>query len=71
MFNATKEKQMEINPLKISKTRFSGLGYSSIARGVWMFMDLDGNAQIGPQYPTKAELLADLYRFASERGFAA
>jgi hypothetical protein len=61
---------MEVNPLKISQTRFSGLGYACIARGCWMFIDMDGEAQIGAQYPTKAELLADLSAFAAERGFS-
>jgi hypothetical protein len=60
----------QINPLKLSQTRFPGLGYSCIARGLWMFIDTDTGAQIGAQYPTKAELLADLRAFAEERGFS-
>jgi hypothetical protein len=69
MFNK-EMKMIETNPLfKISQTRFAGLGYTCIWRGQWMFIDLDGNAPIGPKYPTKAELLADLRQFASERGF--
>jgi hypothetical protein len=69
MFNK-EMKMIEVSPLfKISPTRFSGLGYTCIWRGQWMFIDFDGNAPIGPKYPTKAELLADLRQFATERGF--
>jgi hypothetical protein len=35
-----------------------------------MFVDAETGRQIGPGYKTKAELLADLERFATERGFA-
>lgn len=61
---------MEINPIKASSTRFAGLQFAKITDGLWMFIDADGGAQIGPQYARKEELLADLQRFAEERGFA-
>lgn len=55
--------------MRINKTRFAGLGFANIARGLWMFIDLETGAQIGPQYARKDELLADIGNFASERGF--
>ena len=57
------------NEPKVSKTRFAGLGYSMQSRGLWRFIDLDTGATIGSQYPTKADLLADVSTFAQERGF--
>lgn len=53
----------------ISDTRFVGLGYSNYGPKHWQFVDRDGDAQIGPIYPTKAELLADVENFARDRGF--
>jgi hypothetical protein len=50
----------------LSKTRFDGLGYAHIKRGVWQFVDMDGEAQVGPQYASKDELLADMHRYATE-----
>lgn len=56
-------------------TRFTGLGYRQDAPGLWRFVDTswtpaDGmQCTIGPQYRTKAELLADAARFAAERGY--
>ena len=52
-----------------SPTRFKGLGYAKITRNVWMCIDLETGAQIGPHYRSKGELLADLGAFARERGF--
>lgn len=49
-----------------SKTRYPELMYRQAFPGVWRFVG-DG-CDIGPQYPTKAELLADLDRFAAEYG---
>lgn len=49
-----------------SKTRYRELMYRQAFPGVWRFVG-DG-CDIGPQYPTKAELLADLDRFAAEYG---
>jgi len=54
---------------RVNKTRFADLGFSQIERGCWMFIDLETDAQIGPQYARKDELLADLSNFAAERGF--
>lgn len=49
-----------------SKTRYRELMYRQAFPGVWRFVG-DG-CDIGPQYPTRAELLADLDRFAAEYG---
>lgn len=57
------------NHIKINKTRFDGLGFANIARGLWMFIDTSTGAQIGAHYSRKDELLADITRFAQERGF--
>lgn len=59
--------------MRIHKTRFDRLGYANVCPGIWQFIDLIepcAPAQIGRLYATKAELLADLERFAQERGFA-
>jgi hypothetical protein len=50
--------------MKIHKTRFAGMGYAKVGN-VWRFV-VDGDAVVGPQYASKAELLADLPRYASE-----
>jgi hypothetical protein len=52
-------------------TRFPGLGYANVRGCGWIFVDMsDGDeAQIGAWYPTRTELLADLVRFAEERGY--
>lgn len=53
----------------MKKTRFENLGYKKEALNQWSFYDLETMASIGPKYHSKDELLADLYRFATERGF--
>ena len=60
---------IEVNPLVINKTRFSGLGFSKVAPGLWRLIDTETGAAIGAQYARKDELLADLAAFAKERGF--
>lgn len=54
------------------KSRFIHLWYGCIAPATWTIFDnQDGQmAQIGQQYKSKDELLADLQRVAEERGFA-
>lgn len=52
-------------------TRYAGLGYRKDAPNLWRFVDRETNASIGAQYRTRVELLADVERFASERGFIA
>ena len=56
--------------MKPRPTRFVDLGYAPIGRGLWMFIDQSTGAQIGPQYPTKGQLLASIEAFATERGFS-
>lgn len=60
---------MIIGKIKIQKTRFLELGYAKIGND-WRFLNLvdGGAATIGPCYTSKAELLADLYRYAKEYG---
>lgn len=61
---------------KVFSTRFAELGFINQEPGLWRFVDKQnpistspyGFATIGPQYATKAELLADLSRFATEYG---
>lgn len=52
-------------------TRYNGLGYIRVDSSTWQFVDTleDNDAQIGAHYRSKAELLADVERFAQERGF--
>lgn len=57
----------------IYKTRYQELGYAHLDTNLWRFVDLiDGGtifgACTGPHYRTKAELLADLDRYAREFG---
>jgi len=51
-------------------TRFSMLGYKREANKQWSFYDLATNASIGPKYISERELLADVNRFAEERGYS-
>lgn len=59
---------------KIIKTRFAGLGYWHQGHGLWRVVDIHESVlnpegmprTVGPQYTTKAELLADLDRYARE-----
>lgn len=57
-------------------TRYAELWYRNDAEGMrkkacWRFVDASTNASVGPQYPDRIELLADLDRFAREFGAAA
>lgn len=54
----------------IRPTRFPELGYACDAPGLWRIYDTSTGGAIGPFYATKAELLADLARFAREFGCA-
>lgn len=62
-----------VNRLTIHASRFAGLGYTnSNPAGVpcWRFVDMHGGedraACVGPQYRTRAELLADAARYARD-----
>jgi hypothetical protein len=62
------------NDPMVRNTRFDGLGYvpPSCNGDAWRFVDMTDpqrNALVGPHYRTKAELLADLERYAKEYGF--
>lgn len=53
----------------IRPTRYLELGYRNDGRGLWRIYALDGTpAAVGPHYASKAELLADLNRYAKEYG---
>lgn len=54
----------------IHRTRYPELGYQQVDTNLWRFVDMTtiGNANIGGGYPTRAELLADLPRYAYEFG---
>lgn len=58
----------------IRPTRFAELGYRQDAPGLWRIYDItDASrpAAVGPQYRSKAELLADLERYAALFGCGA
>jgi hypothetical protein len=57
----------EVNPLRHKKTRFPRLTYANIGHGYWSVFE-DGN-QVGSLYRSRIELLADLERYATERGY--
>lgn len=48
-------------------TRYAELWYRQDGPGLWRFYSEDRRA-VGPQYKTKAELLADLERYAEVYG---
>lgn len=50
------------------KTQYPELGYRMDSVANWRIVDTETDASIGPCYASKAELLADLYRFAKEFG---
>ncbi len=55
-------------------TRFSILFYAQVDRNLWRFFVRDSDnsgASVGPHYRTKAELLGDLTRYATEYGLEA
>ena len=49
----------------IRPTRYPDLGYMEHG-GIWRIVTTEDGAAVGPQYATKAELLADLDRYAAE-----
>ena len=58
------------NQTPVTPTRHHGLGYAQIDRETWQFVEtLDGPpSQVGVHYRRKAELLADVDRFATDYG---
>ncbi len=48
----------------MNKTRFPELGFRKDAPGLWRFVCTETGQSVGPQYASKAELLADLTRYA-------
>ena len=55
----------------IRPTRYPELGYRQDDHELWRIYSMDGTpAAVGPQYRSKAELLADLDRYAKEYGCA-
>jgi hypothetical protein len=57
----------------ILRTRYPELGYRKDGRELWRIYATDGHyyAAVGPHYRTRAELLGDLHRFATDYGCAA
>ncbi len=55
----------------VMRTRFPELGYDKHDTALWRIIDLTDHprvAPVGPHYRSKAELLADLDRYAAEFG---
>jgi len=52
------------------RTRYAELAYEQHARDLWRIIDTSTGAAVGPQYKSRAELLADLRRFAGVFGAA-
>ncbi|UGY15181.1 hypothetical protein HAP48_0042765 [Bradyrhizobium septentrionale] len=50
------------------RTRFPELAYAQHAKDLWRIIATDTDQAVGPHYRTKAELLADLDRYAKEFG---
>ena len=58
-----------MNNITTHKTRYDALGYEKHAHNLWRIVNIDGDGTthaVGPHYRTKAELLGDLTRYASE-----
>ena len=54
---------------RVHKTRFGELAFTQLDARTWMFLSMEDPArprQVGEQYASKAELLADLTRYARE-----
>jgi hypothetical protein len=51
-------------------TRYSELAYARHAPNLWRIIAVDTDQAVGPFYVTKAELLADLARYAKDYGCA-
>ncbi len=49
-------------------SRYKELGWTKIDRNLYRFVDASTQNCIGPYYATKAELLADMDRFARDFG---
>jgi hypothetical protein len=49
-------------------TRFAELGYMKQGTALWRIIAVDTGNAVGPFYATKAELLADLARYAKDYG---
>lgn len=62
-------KKSELNSAKVKNTRLPSLGYTCEAPKQWSIIDKVTDAAIGAKYRSKDELLADLDRFAKERGY--
>ncbi len=45
-------------------TRFPELGFANVDKGRWRIIDRSTGSTVGPHYRTKAELMADVDRFA-------
>jgi len=50
------------------RTRYAELAYEQHARDLWRIIDTETGAAVGPQYKSRAELLADLNRYARVYG---
>ena len=48
------------------KTRFDAIEYGRISGTEWSFFATETGSRVGPIYRTKAELLADLHRYARD-----
>jgi hypothetical protein len=59
-------------PQKLHSTRYPELKYGLVCPGTWrIFSKWEGETEygaVGPQYPTKTELLCDLDRYAKGCG---
>jgi len=56
--------------LTIHKTRFAELGFTRLEKSCWRFIDTTTGANVGPFYRSKAELIADMARYAASFGCA-
>lgn len=58
---------MQDNGFRFYKTRFPELIFANLGkRHGWSFFTADDESRVGPIYKSKAELLADLARYAKE-----
>lgn len=52
----------------VYRTRFKELGFTNVAAGLWRFVDLSTDCHVGAHYRSKAELMANMERYAEVFG---
>ena len=57
-----------LNPIAVRQTAYKELGFAKIANNLWRIIVVEDRTVVGKPYASRAELLADLTRYATEYG---